>query len=100
MRARESGGVARSVIALAIWACGASTLTGCPYSDPCWEVETCGPAPEPPPDPCAGGPGAAPALDECGVFVDPSSGDDKFPGTKDAPVKTLQRGIELAASGR
>ncbi|XYH95631.1 hypothetical protein ACMHYB_48825 [Sorangium sp. So ce1128] len=41
----------------------------------------------------------APALDECGVFVS-EQGDDESPGTKDAPVKTLQRAIRLAASGR
>ncbi|AUX45890.1 hypothetical protein SOCE26_073870 [Sorangium cellulosum] len=42
----------------------------------------------------------APALDMCGVFVSPSSGDDRSPGTKDAPVKTLQHAIGLAARGR
>ncbi|WP_199789598.1 hypothetical protein [Sorangium cellulosum] len=35
----------------------------------------------------------------CGVFVS-EQGDDKHPGTKDAPVKTLQHAIGLAASGR
>ncbi|WP_437748014.1 hypothetical protein [Sorangium sp. So ce1504] len=74
-------------------ACGA-------YSDSCWEALACAPDPEPPPDPCEGEPGSAPALDECGVFVSASSGDDGSPGTKDAPVKTLQRAIGLAAGGR
>ncbi|WP_437842555.1 hypothetical protein [Sorangium sp. So ce1153] len=36
----------------------------------------------------------------CGVFVSPLSGDDRSPGTKDAPVKTLQHAIRLAARGR
>lgn len=104
MRSGEGRCVARSLVALAIYACGASVLAGCPYSDPCWEIETCAadpePPPEPPPDPCAGAPDTAPALDECGVFVDPMSGDDWSPGTKSAPVKTLQHAIRLAANGR
>ncbi|WP_434042771.1 hypothetical protein [Sorangium cellulosum] len=100
MRSKEGRRVARVVVVLAICVCGASTLTGCPYSDPCWEVEACEPDPVPPPGPCEGQPGTAPALDECGVFVSPSSGDDRSPGTKDAPVKTLQHAIGLAAHGR
>ncbi|WP_437827453.1 hypothetical protein [Sorangium sp. So ce1153] len=100
MRSKKGRHVARYVVALAICLCGASTLTGCPYSDPCWEVEACEPDPVPPPGPCEGEPGTAPALDECGVFVNPLSGDDNSPGTKDAPVKTLQHAIGLAAHGR
>ncbi|WP_437692802.1 hypothetical protein [Sorangium sp. So ce176] len=99
MRSKEGRRVATSVVALAIFMCGASTLTGCPYSDPCWEVEACEPDPVPPPGPCEGEPGTAPALDECGVFVS-EHGDDDHPGTKDAPVKTLQHAIGLAAHGR
>ncbi|WP_437599562.1 hypothetical protein WMF28_42745 [Sorangium sp. So ce590] len=34
------------------------------------------------------------------MFVSASSGDDGSPGTKDAPVKTLQHAIGLAAHGR
>ncbi|WP_437331190.1 hypothetical protein [Sorangium sp. So ce381] len=100
MRSKEGRRVATSVVAVAIFMCGASMLTGCPYSDPCWEVEACEPDPVPPPGPCEGQPGTAPALDECGVFVSPLSGDDKSPGTKDAPVRTLQHAIGLAAHGR
>ncbi|WP_437572435.1 hypothetical protein [Sorangium sp. So ce542] len=100
MLSKEGRRVATSVVAVAIFMCGASMLTGCPYSDPCWEVEACEPDPVPPPGPCEGEPGTAPALDECGVFVNPLSGDDRSPGTKDAPVKTLQHAIGLAASGR
>ncbi|WP_437917454.1 hypothetical protein WME73_33655 [Sorangium sp. So ce302] len=100
MRSKEGRRVATSVVAVAIFMCGASMLTGCPYSDPCWEVEACEPDPVPPPGPCEGAPGTAPALDECGVFVSPLSGDDRSPGTKDAPVKTLQHAIGLAAHGR
>ncbi|XXX73262.1 hypothetical protein WMF30_36995 [Sorangium sp. So ce134] len=76
-------------------------LTACSsYSDDCWERLECPPDPEPPPDPCEGDPATAPALDMCGVFVSPLSGDDSSPGTKDAPVKTLQHAIGLAAHGR
>ncbi|WP_437899451.1 hypothetical protein [Sorangium sp. So ce124] len=40
--------------------------------------------------------------DGCGVFVGGvwGSGDDANPGTKDKPVRTLQRGVELARTGR
>ncbi|WP_437617184.1 hypothetical protein WMF20_29285 [Sorangium sp. So ce834] len=99
MRSKEGRRVATSVVAVAIFMCGASTLTGCPYSDPCWEVEACEPDPVPPPGPCEGEPGTAPALDECGVFVS-EQGDDNSPGTKGAPVRTLQHAIGLAAHGR
>ncbi|MGK3982343.1 hypothetical protein WME99_04865 [Sorangium sp. So ce136] len=76
-----------------------STLTACAYTDLCSEVAGCAPAPEPPPGPCAGEPGTAPALDQCGVFVS-ASGDDRSPGTKAEPVRTLQHAVGLAASGR
>ncbi|AUX36099.1 MULTISPECIES: hypothetical protein [Sorangium] len=99
MRSKKGRRAARSAVAVAIWACGASTLAGCPYSDPCWEVEACAPDPEPPPGPCEGAPETAPALDECGVFVS-EGGDDDNPGTKGAPVRTLQHAIGLAARGR
>ncbi|WP_437659211.1 hypothetical protein [Sorangium sp. So ce1182] len=41
-------------------------------------------------------------IDGCGVFVtDPLfGGDDANPGTKDRPVRSIQRGIELARTGR
>ncbi|XYH93817.1 hypothetical protein ACMHYB_39085 [Sorangium sp. So ce1128] len=40
------------------------------------------------------------ATDGCGVFVDWFYlGDDANPGTKDRPVRSLQRGIELARTG-
>ncbi|WP_437279992.1 hypothetical protein WME90_05370 [Sorangium sp. So ce375] len=92
--------MATSVIAVAMCACGASALTACRYSDACWEALDCAPDAEPPPDPCAGEPGTALALDECGVFVSASSGDDASPGTKGAPVRTLRHAIGLAAHGR
>ncbi|WP_437566817.1 hypothetical protein [Sorangium sp. So ce542] len=93
-------GAETSVVAVAVCVWGASTLAACTaYSDDCGEKLACVPDPEPPPDPCAGEPGTAPALDQCGVFVS-ERGDDRNPGTKRAPVKTLQHAIGLAASGR
>ncbi|XXX73310.1 hypothetical protein WMF30_37250 [Sorangium sp. So ce134] len=94
----RSAGV--SVFAVVLCAWSASAATACRYSDACWEGLDCAPDPVPPPGPCEGEPGTAPALDECGVFVSPLSGDDRSPGTKDAPVKTLQHAIGLAARGR
>ncbi|WP_434044740.1 MULTISPECIES: hypothetical protein [Sorangium] len=40
--------------------------------------------------------------DGCGVFVGGifGSGDDAYPGTKDKPVRTLQRAVEIARTGR
>ncbi|WP_437313552.1 hypothetical protein [Sorangium sp. So ce385] len=93
-------GAVTSVVAVAVCVWGASTLAACTsYSDDCGEKLACVPDAEPPPDPCAGEPGRAPALDQCGVFVS-ARGDDRNPGTKRAPVKTLQHAIGLAASGR
>lgn len=100
MGALTGRGAVRSVIALAVCLWGAGTLTACAgYSDDCSEKLACAPEPEPRLDPCAGEPSTAPALDKCGVFVS-ENGDDKHPGTKDAPVKTLQHAVGLAAHGR
>ncbi|WP_437738930.1 hypothetical protein [Sorangium sp. So ce1335] len=76
---------------------GAGGLSGCAYDDSCYDRRLCV---TPPTSLCGGDPTTAPALDECGVFVSASSGDDSNPGTKGAPVKTLQHAIGLAASGR
>ncbi|WP_437764488.1 hypothetical protein WME77_42095 [Sorangium sp. So ce764] len=93
-------GAVTSVVALAVCVWGASTLTACAaYSEDCSEKLACAPDPEHTLDPCAGEPGTAPALDKCGVFVS-EQGDDNSPGTKGAPVKTLQHAIGLAAHGR
>ncbi|MDC0681029.1 hypothetical protein [Sorangium atrum] len=99
MRSKKGRREAASAVAVALFACGAGTLTGCAYTDLCSEVAACTPDPEPPPGLCDGEPGTAPALDECGVFVS-ERGDDTSPGTKGAPVRTLQHAIGLAAHGR
>ncbi|WP_437481891.1 hypothetical protein WME75_39765 [Sorangium sp. So ce1014] len=97
-------GVARHIAVLALSAVGAAGVSGC-YADDCARTFTCEPLPgEKPPvlpaSPCDGDPAASPAKDACGVFVSASSGDDGNPGTKGAPVKTLQHAIGLAAHGR
>ncbi|XXR41418.1 hypothetical protein WME90_13930 [Sorangium sp. So ce375] len=90
---RCRGGL-RSVASVALGLAGAAGNAGC-YSDSCADFYLC----EPEPSPCDGDPASAMALDTCGVFVG-EQGDDGSAGTKDAPVKTLQRAIRLAASGR
>ncbi|MGK3985553.1 hypothetical protein WME99_21080 [Sorangium sp. So ce136] len=101
---RAARRVSVSLAVAALCACGASAVSGCMYlGSHCWEEQTCDePSPAAPPpaaSPCDGDPGRAPALDECGVFVR-ADGDDRAPGTRKRPVKTLQRAIVLAASGR
>ncbi|WP_437997142.1 DUF1565 domain-containing protein [Sorangium sp. So ce185] len=103
-RARAARRAAVSLAIAALGACGASVVSGCMYlGNHCWEEQTCDepapPAPPPAASPCDGDPGRAPALDACGVFVR-AQGDDRNPGTRERPVKTLRRAIVLAAGGR
>ncbi|KYF75437.1 hypothetical protein BE20_10560 [Sorangium cellulosum] len=103
-RARAARRAAVSLAIAALGACGASVASGCMYlGNHCWEEQTCDepapPAPPPAASPCDGDPGRAPALDACGVFVR-AQGDDRNPGTRERPVKTLRRAIVLAAGGR
>ncbi|XXX77686.1 hypothetical protein WMF30_02760 [Sorangium sp. So ce134] len=100
MRSQGGRSAGASIFAVVLCAWSASAATACRYSDTCWEGLDCAPDPVPPPGPCEGEPGTAPALDECGVFVSASSGNDRNPGTKGEPVKTLQHAIGLAAHGR
>ncbi|WP_438043072.1 hypothetical protein [Sorangium sp. So ce128] len=98
-------GVARAISLLAMASTGAAGISGCSYADDCARTYTCEPLPgEMPPQlpasPCDGDPAKSAAKDGCGVFVSASSGDDGSPGTKGAPVKTLQHAIGLAVHGR
>ncbi|WP_437544845.1 hypothetical protein WME97_37105 [Sorangium sp. So ce367] len=100
MRSRSMGPrreVLRSLASVALGLAGAATNTGC-YSDSCADSYWCE-IPPPEPSPCDGDPKTAAALDMCGVFVS-EQGDDNSHGTKDAPVRTLQHAIGLAAHGR
>ncbi|WP_165373073.1 hypothetical protein [Sorangium cellulosum] len=67
----------------------------------CTTTYSCEPLPgEMPPvlpaSPCDGDPATSPAEDGCGVFV-AWRGDDANDGTREAPVRTLQRAVEMAA---
>ncbi|WP_437498197.1 hypothetical protein [Sorangium sp. So ce1099] len=100
MRSRSVGrgrGALRSLASIALGLAGAAGSTGC-YSDSCADAYLCE-VPPPEPSPCDGHPATALALDMCGVFVS-AQGDDNSPGTKDAPVRTLQHAVGLAAHGR
>ena len=48
---------------------------------------------------CAADPADGDVAPDCGIWVSATLGDDANPGTQDAPVKTLQRGVDLAGSG-
>ncbi|WP_438003732.1 hypothetical protein WME89_33370 [Sorangium sp. So ce321] len=74
---------------------GVGGVSGCAYDDSCYEERLCL---TPPKSLCDGDPATAMALNECGVFVS-EQGDDTSPGTKEAPVKTLQHAIGLATHG-
>ncbi|WP_437991949.1 hypothetical protein [Sorangium sp. So ce145] len=93
-RSRE---VLRSLAPIALGLASAAGNTGC-YSDSCADSYWCE-VPPPEPSPCDGDPRTATALDMCGVFVS-EQGDDSSPGTKGAPVRTLQHAIGLAAHVR
>ncbi|WP_437996904.1 hypothetical protein WMF26_39155 [Sorangium sp. So ce185] len=100
MRSRSVGrgrGGLRSLASIALGLAGAAGSTGC-YSDNCADAYLCE-VPPPEPSPCDGHPATALALDMCGVFVS-EQGDDESSGTKDAPVRTLQHAVGLAAHGR
>ncbi|XXX82723.1 hypothetical protein WMF30_16020 [Sorangium sp. So ce134] len=94
---RRGRGIPRSVAILALGATGAAGTSGC-YAETCADSYFCE-IPPPEPSPCDGNPATAPAMAGCGVFVS-ARGDDANPGTPDAPVRTLQRAIGLAAGGR
>lgn len=46
---------------------------------------------------CNADPGEAMAVDDCGIFVSNSLGSDMNPGTRIAPVKTIEFALQLAA---
>ncbi|WP_437760077.1 hypothetical protein [Sorangium sp. So ce1389] len=94
---RRARGIPRYLAIVALGSTGAAGTSGC-YAERCAEGHMCE-VPPPEPDPCDGDPATAPAIDGCGVFVS-ARGDDADPGTSDAPVKTLEHAIGLAASGR
>lgn len=46
---------------------------------------------------CLDDPAKASAADDCGIFASSSLGNDKNPGTRGAPVKTIRIALQLAA---
>ncbi|WP_437727040.1 hypothetical protein [Sorangium sp. So ce861] len=92
------------VLLLPLAAAGCGTAPGVNDPDgapPCDGSSTCAgdPIPE---SVCLAHLATAQVLDGCGVFVNHPffGGDDANPGTKDRPVRSIQRGIELARTGR
>ncbi|WP_437599286.1 hypothetical protein [Sorangium sp. So ce590] len=92
------------VVALPLASAGCGTAPGVDDpkgAPPCDGPSTCGgdPVPE---SVCLQQLAKGQLVDGCGVFVNHPffGGDDANPGTKDRPVRSLQRGIELARTGR
>ncbi|KYF75434.1 hypothetical protein BE18_14100 [Sorangium cellulosum] len=86
---------------LVVTGCGTAPGPDEPGGTPCDGTSSC--QGEPPPESvCLERLAADVWEDGCGVFVGGvwGSGDDANPGTKDKPVRTLQRGVELARTGR
>lgn len=48
---------------------------------------------------CEDDPASGPVVEECGIWVSVSQGDDANPGTPSAPVASLAHAVELAAKG-
>jgi hypothetical protein len=66
--------------------CGtAPVICGC--QDDCDQTASCDPPPE-----CS----ATSATPDCGIWVSATKGNDDNPGTQAEPVRTLQRGVDLA----
>ncbi|WP_437760078.1 hypothetical protein [Sorangium sp. So ce1389] len=89
------------VLALFVVAgCGTAPIAGDPGGAPC-DAASCDDR-APPESVCLERLAADVLEDGCGVFVAGffGSGDDANPGTKEKPVLTLQRGVELARAGR
>ncbi|WP_437710371.1 hypothetical protein WMF45_36595 [Sorangium sp. So ce448] len=91
----------RSAAAIALGCGSAAGSAGCSYAEDCTTTYSCVPLPgETPPalpaSPCDGDPATSPAKDGCGVFV-ARRGDDASDGTREAPVRTLQRAVEQAS---
>ncbi|WP_437648377.1 hypothetical protein [Sorangium sp. So ce362] len=90
------------VLPLAVTGCGTAPGVNDPDgAPPCGDPSSCtGDAV--PESVCLEHLATAQVIDGCGVFVNGPffGGDDANPGTKDRPVRSIQRGIELARTGR
>ncbi|WP_437478970.1 hypothetical protein WME75_31675 [Sorangium sp. So ce1014] len=89
------------VLPILVAGCGTAPVTGDAGGAPCDGASSCQDA-APPESVCLERLSAGVLENGCGVFVAGvfGSGDDANPGTKEKPVRTLQRGVELARTGR
>ena len=86
-----------SLLGLAFFsvACGsAPAICGC--TDDCGQTLTCPETTTPPGPTCPAAPDAGAVTADCGIWVSATLGDDSNPGTQEAPVRTLQRAVDLA----
>ncbi|WP_438044074.1 hypothetical protein [Sorangium sp. So ce128] len=90
------------VLPLAMAGCGNSPEVNEPGGAPPCDAPSACPGDAVPESACLEELAADRALDGCGVFVNSEilGGNDANPGTKDRPVRSIQRGIELARTGR
>lgn len=86
-----------TLVALSL-AIGCGTVGTCGCEDGCEADRTCGTSTVAPPS-CPDDPADGDVDGACGVWVSTSLGDDANPGTQEAPVRTLQRGVDLAPGG-
>jgi hypothetical protein len=75
--------------------CGVTGTCGC--NDDCDVTASC--TSTTPTIDCPADPADGEVRPGCGIWVSASQGDDSNPGTQEAPVKTLQRGVDVAAAG-
>ena len=86
------------VFVLFLLACGSTgTLCGC--TDDCGQTLTCPETTTPPGPTCPADPDDGVVTADCGIWASATLGDDGNPGTQAAPVRTLQRAVDLAAGG-
>jgi hypothetical protein len=79
-------------------ACGSTgTLCGC--TDDCGQTLTCPETTTPPGPTCPADPDDGAVTADCGIWASATLGDDGNPGSQAAPVRTLQRAVDLAPGG-
>ncbi|WP_437978564.1 hypothetical protein WMF11_19585 [Sorangium sp. So ce295] len=90
------------VLPLAMAGCGNSPEVNEPGGAPPCDARSACPGDAVPESACLEELAADRAMDGCGVFVNSEilDGNDANPGTKDRPVRSVQRAIELARTGR
>lgn len=93
-------------LALLLGGCGVTGMCGC--EDGCEATRSCtstststgtGATTTIDPADCPADPVDGDVFEGCGIWVSASKGDDGNPGTQSEPVRTLQRGVDLASKG-